>query len=202
MPAPRKKSADARGKLRERAVDVALRLAEEGAWERVRLRRIAAELGVPLPEVLAEFRDLDAVADAWFARLLSAMLAPAPEGFGMRPAKERVKALMLRWFDAAQPHRRVTVDMLKTKLYPSHPHHWVPMAFHLSRLIQWVRDAGGLDAGGRRRQIEEIALTSLFLAALAVWAGDDTPGQRRTREFLERWLDRAEAAAARLFGPE
>jgi hypothetical protein len=66
------------------------------------------------------------------------------------------------------------------------------MIFNLSRTIQWLRDAGGLDAGGRRRQIEEIGLTGLFLATLAVWSRDDTLGQERTRRFLDRRLARAD----------
>jgi hypothetical protein len=81
-------------------------------------------------------------------------------------------------------------------MWPFHPHHYVPMVFNLSRTIQWLRDAAGLDAGGRRRQIEEIGLTGLFLATLAVWARDDTPGQERTRRFLDRRLARADMLMA------
>ncbi len=57
-----------------------------------------------------------------------------------------------------------------------------------------------LDAIGRRRQVEEIGLTLLFLATLAVWLGDETPGQEHTRRFLERRLADADQGMARLFG--
>ena len=127
------------------------------------------------------------------------MLAPTGSGFVRLPARQRVCDLMLRWFDALAGHRRVTGQMLATKLYPAHPHHWVPMIFNLSRLIQWLRDAAALDAGGRRRQIEEVGLTVLFLATLAVWLNDDSAGQERTRRFLERRLATADAAMGRLF---
>ncbi len=40
----------------------------------------------------------------------------------------------------------------------------------------------------------------LFLAALAVWLGDETPGQEHTRRFLERRLAEADRGMARLFG--
>lgn len=172
----------------ERIVDAAVAMAEDSGWEGVRLRVVAEWLGLPLTEVLARFRDLDAVADAWFRRAWEAMLAEQPEGFAKRPTGERVEVLLLRWFDALAPHRRVTGQMLRAKLYPSHPHHWVPLVFNLSRTIQWLRDAAGLDAGGLWRQVEEVWLTGLFLATLTVWLRDDTSGQRRTRDFLRRRL--------------
>lgn len=168
--------------MKDRILDTALALADELGWENVRLRVVADRLGVPMADVLAHYRDRDAVADAWFRRALDAMLA-APPG---PPGGARVRLLLLRWLDALAPHRRVTGEMLRGKLYPSHPHHWVPLIFDLSRTVQWLRDAAGLDAGGIRRQAEEIGLTALFLAILAVWVNDDSEGQRRTRDCLER----------------
>ena len=129
------------------------------------------------------------------------MLAPPPKDFAALPAEARLHLLLMRWFDTLAPHREVTRQMLREKLYPSHPHHWVPMIFNLSRIIQWLRDAALLDAGGRRRQVEEVGLTALFLATLAVWQWDETAGQERTRAFLRRRLARADRAMVRLWGP-
>ncbi len=186
--------------LPARIVDTAVAMAEESGWSGVRLRRVAGQLGVPLSEVRRHFRDLDAVADAWFERANQAMLAPAEHNFADLPARQRLYALLVRWFDALAAHRRPTGAMIAAKLYLPHPHHWVPLIFNLSRTIQWLRDAGGLDAAGRRRQIEEIGLSALFLATLAVWTRDDTPGQERTRAFLDHALARADGAMVRLFG--
>lgn len=186
--------------FRELAVDRAMALADVLGWEGVRMRLVADDMGVPPARLLDHFRDLDAIADAWFARGWRAMLAPPPPGFAALPAAERLHILVMRWFDALAGHRRVTRQMLAAKLYPSHPHHWVPLVFNLSRTVQWLRDAAMLDAPGRRRQIEEIALTALFLATLAVWAGDSSPGQRRTRDFLRRALDAGDGGAVRLWG--
>lgn len=182
-----------------RILEAALDIAEAGGWGDLRLRDVAARAGVALPELRRHYRDANAIADAWFRTALDTMLAPVPRGFYGRPAKDRIEFLLLRWFDALQPHRRVTAEMLEAKLWLFHPHHYVPMVFNLSRLIQWLRDVAGLDAGGRRRQIEEIALTALFLATLAVWCRDDSDGQARTRAFLARRLDRADAWMAKLF---
>ncbi len=186
--------------LDQRIVDAALDFAEEAGWDGLRLRRVAARLDVPLAEVLAHYRDLDAVADAWFRRAWSAMLAAPPEGFAALPARERLHLAIMRWFDALAPHREVTGQILATKLYPSHPHHWVPLVFNLSRNIHWLREAALLDAVGRRRQMEEVGLTWLFLMALAVWLRDETPGQSRTRDVLRHRLADADRAMVRVWG--
>lgn len=189
------------GDLDQQIVDRALGLAAEVGWEGVRLRRVAEDLEITLPELRSRTRDLDAVADAWFVRALDAMLAQTEAGFADLPARERIYLVMVRWFEAQRDERPIVGQMLSAKLYPSHPHHWVPMIFHLSRLIQWVRDAAGLDAGGKRRQVEEVGLTLLFLATLRVWLGDETDDLAATRRFLRRRLSEADTLLANLPRP-
>ncbi len=185
--------------LRERIVDAAMDRAEDTGWDNVRLHDVAEHLGVTLAEVAGLYRDLDAVANAWFGRARDAMLAPPPAGFAALPPSERLETLMLRWFDALAPHREVTAQMLAAKMWPFHPHQWVPMVFELSRTILWLRDAAVLEARPPRRQVEEVGLSALFLATLAVWTRDDTVGQQRTRRFLARRLNTADRIMARVF---
>jgi AcrR family transcriptional regulator len=183
-----------------RIVDATLDLADEVGWEQVRLRVVAERQGLTLSEVNAHFRDLDAVADAWFARAWTAMLQSIDEATAERPPRERLELILSRWFEALAPRRRVTVQILRDKLWPFHPHHWVPMIFNLSRTIVWLRDAAALDAAGFRRAVEEVGLTWIFLITLAVWSVDATPEQSRARETLRRLLDRADRAVSLLFG--
>ncbi len=186
--------------LPARILETALDLAEDVGWEQVRLREVAARLGISMAELHAHYRDQDAVADAWFATAWTAMLAAPPEDFAMLPARERIHLVMMRWFDALAPRREVTGEMLSTKLYPSHPHHWVPLIFNLSRTIQWLRDAARLDAPGRRRQVEEVGLTGLFLATLAYWLRDQSEDQEATRVFLRHRLENADRFMAGIWG--
>ena len=185
--------------VQDRILKAALAIAGEEGWASASLSAVAARAKVPMSELRRHFRDTDAIADAWFRVGLDAMLAPPPRGFSRRPAAARLEILMRRWFDALAPHRRVTAEMLSAKLWIFHPHHYVPMVFNLSRLIQWLRDLAGFEAGGRRKQIEESGLTALFLATLAVWCRDDTENQERTRAFLKRRLAQADGLMARLF---
>ena len=177
--------------LRELVVDTALIMAEEkGSWSAVRLHDVADRLSVPTSKVLDEYRDLDAVADAWFLRGLKAMVGPKPADFMDQPEWRRVETCMLAWLDKLAEHRAVSAQILKGKLHLSHPHHWVPMIFSLSRTIQWLREAAQLPAvyGTRRAQREEVGLTALFLGALMIWTRDKTASQARTRRFLRREL--------------
>ena len=176
---------------RELILDTALAIAEEKRrWSAVRLHEVAERLSIPTTEVLDHYRDLDAVADAWFLRGLKAMVAPKPADFMNYPEWRRIELCLLAWFDALSSHRRVSSQMLLGKLHPSHPHHWVPMVFNLSRTIHWLREAAQLPAeyGTRKSEREEIGLTALFVGALVVWTGDDTMHQERTKEFLRREL--------------
>lgn len=195
---PKRRAAEV--SLDRRIVDVTLDWAGEVGWEGLRLRRVAERLGVPLAEVLDRYRDLDAVADAWFHRAGAAMLETAPEGFAAGSACERLHLMMMRWFDALAPHREVTGQILAAKLYPSHPHHWVPLVFNLSRSIHWLREAALLDATGRRRQMEEVGLTALFLATLALWLRDESPNQARTRAVLRSRLEDADRLVVQVWG--
>ncbi len=181
-----------RTELAGKILDAALALAEDDGWSALRLRTIAERLDVPLGEILEHYRDLDAIADAWFQRAWHAMLQPVPEDFASRQPPERIEFIMMRWFDALAPHRRVTGQMLAAKSWYAHPHHWVPAIFNLSRTVLWLREAARLDATGRQRQVEETGLTALFLATLAVWLRDETEHQERTRTFLQHRLDSAD----------
>src|SRR5215218_11399290 len=161
---------------------------EKGSWSAVRFHDVADRLSVPTSKVLDEYRDLDAVADAWFLRGLKAMVGPKPADFMDQPEWRRVEICMLAWFDKLAEHRAVSAQILKGKLHLSHPHHWLPMIFSLSRTIQWLREAAQLSAvyGTRRAQREEVGLTALFLGALIIWTRDETASQAWTRRFLRR----------------
>jgi len=189
----------AKGRAKDPAEDIletALDIAEADGWGKVRLRVVADRLSLPMTDVLTQYRDLDAVANAWFRRGWDAMLQPPPDGFDDLPARDRLELVIMRWFDALAPHRKVTGQMLSAKLWYAHPHHWVPAIFDLSRTIQWVREAAKLDATGVQRQMEEVGLTGLFLATLRVWLRDGSENQEKTRAYLKRRLTLADRTMA------
>ena len=182
--------------MARRILDTALALAETGGWSTLRLRQVAGRLEIPLAEVRALYRDRDAVADAWFDLADAAMLEAGPPGFADLPVRERLHIAIMAWLDGMAGHRRVTGEMLADKLWPFHPHHNIGLVLRLSRTVQWIREAALLDAGGRRRQIEEIGLSALLVATVRRWLRDDGTGQTATREWLARRLDQADRLMA------
>jgi AcrR family transcriptional regulator len=178
----------------DRIVDAAIALAEERGWENVRLYLVAERLGIGLDDIGRQFRDLDAVANAWFGRARHALLRTPPAIMAGRPPPERLHAAMTTWFDALAPHHRVSAQMLDAKLYPSHPHHWVPMIFDLSRLMHDFLDVARIASTGGRRQLAEVGLTLIFLATLRDWLRRP----ERAGERLRRRLAAADRLLARL----
>lgn len=179
-------------------VSAALALATEQGWDQVRLHAIAARTGQPLVEIGRRYRDVDAVANAWFAEARLALLA-TPRTEDERPgADQRIAAAFARWLDHLAPHRAVAGEILRLKLHPSHPHHWVPMIFDLSRLVHDLLDVAEVEGAGRLRQAQEIGLTLIVLATLRDWLADASPGQERAKERLARRLARAGRLAARV----
>ena len=183
----------------EKILAAALNRAEVEGWQNIRLHDIADDLGTSFPFVGEYFRDQDAIANAWFRKSLDAMLAPSEKAFRDLPPKERLFLVIMRWLDAMAAHRRVTVEMIRVKLYLGHPHHWVPLVFNLSRLVHWIREAAFLDAQGRQRQFEEIGLTTLVVTTLGVWDADQSEDQDRTRQFIRKRLETGDHVMSRLF---
>ena len=168
----------------DRIVDAAIALAEERGWDNVRLWLVADRLGIGLAEIGRQFRDLDAIANAWFERARRELLRVPAGSLADRPPPERLRAAMSAWFDALAPHHAVTVQMLEGKLYLSHPHHWVPMIFDLSRLMHDFLDVARIASTGRRRQLAEVGLTTIFLLTLRDWRRDpERAGERLARRL-------------------
>jgi ubiquinone biosynthesis protein COQ9 len=181
-------------------VDATLAEAEAVGWAELRLFDVAARMKVPLADVRPHFRDLDAVADAWLARGERAMLEAGDQpGFADLPPRERILRAMLAFLDALAAHRKATGQIFRAKLYFGHPHHNLGLLFWVSRTVQWWREAAQLRGDDRRRRVEEIGLSALFAATLAYWVADDSEGQERTRRFLDKRLNDADALMRRLF---
>ena len=180
-------------------IDAALELAHRDGWSKVRMMHLALRLDVPIAEILKQFRDMDAIADSWFERMALVLGQPASEDFKAKSPPERLFDVMIRWFEAFEPHRKVSADMIAEKLYPSHPHHWVPLVFSLSRLVHLFLDAALINSHGRQRQVEELGVSILILSTLRVWCRDQSEDQRSTRKHLRERLSQGDFIMFGLF---
>lgn len=178
---------------REHIVDAALALAAQRGWEALRLRDLAAMLGIGLDDIRRHFREKDELIDAWFDRADAAMLGLADsrvlDGFTPR---QRLVELTMAWLDALEAHRAVTRQMIAAKAEPGHLHIQVPAVMRISRTVQWLREAAGLEEQGLRRALGETGMTAIYLAVFTRWLGEHGPGSPRSRALLDSLLGGAE----------
>ncbi len=191
-PAP----APAPAPTRDEILDAALALGEQRGWDAVHLHEIAQALGLSLATLRQSFDDKDALAEAWFDRADAALLAAAEApGWHRLSPRQRLHRAIRAWLEALAPHRRLTAAMLRYKLQPEHLHLQALGAVRVSRTVQWIREVAGLPSVGWRREVEEAALTAIYLATLARWLTDDTSASLRSERLLDGLLGRAEWAA-------
>lgn len=185
---------------RRRIVLAALRLAHAaGGWDAVHVHAVAREAGVTMQELRRQFGDKDAIAEGLFDLADAAMTAAGREEAWPRlPLRDRLFAALMAWLDALAPHRRLVLAMLGYKLHPEHIHLQVRGVARISRTVQWWREVALSPATGWRRELEEAALTTIYLTTFARWLRDGTPGSESTRRQLRRALALAGRGAALL----
>lgn len=187
--------------LADRILEVALIHAERGGWDALHLHEIAASMEIGLADIYRHYRQKDDLAEAWFGRADFALVcATQREGWHGLSTRERLSLAILAWLEALAPHRRLTAEMLRYKLQPEHLHLQAQGLLHISRTVQWIREAACLPAAGLRREAEEVVLTGIFLSTFGVWLHDPSPEASRTQAWLDRQLRLAERLALRTPG--
>lgn len=182
--------------LRSRILDSALDLGEQRGWDAVHLHDIAQVMGITLADIRRHYQQKDSIAEAWFDRADDALLAmPATPGWNDLSVTQRLHRSLFAWFNELAPHRRITAEMLRYKLHPDHLHLQALGITRVSRTVQWIREVALLRSVGRRREVEEVALTGIYLSTFVYWLNDDSAGFAGTHTFLDRLLAIAERVA-------
>lgn len=180
--------------LARRILDKALEMAEASSWETLHLYDIAAALDITLEQIREHYQQKDDLVEAWFDRADSAMLSDAASReFAQLSGRERIHRAIMTWLQALVRHRRITGEMLRYKLEFGHIHLQVLGIMRVSRTVQWVREAAQQEATHLQRILEEVVLTSIYLATFASWLRDDSPGSEDTGRFLDGLLRQSEA---------
>ena len=182
----------------DRIVDAALSLGAQRTWNAVHLYDIADHMGVGLADIERHFRNKDEIAEAWFRRADNALAACGnTPGWMSMSIRERLSCAIRTWLRALEPHKAITVEMLRYKVQPDHLHLMIQGVIRTSATVQWMREAARVPSIGLRRELEEPALTAIFLGTLASWLTERTPGTPRTWRWLHLHLTVAEAIAHR-----
>ena len=177
----------------------ALQLAERDSWSQVRMMHVASYLNVSIAEILRQFPDMDAISNFWFEQASLILGEQAFQKFEEKSPKERLVDVIMLWFSALEPHRRVTAEMIAEKLYLSHPHHWGPLVFNLSRLVHLFLDVALINSHGNQRRIEELGITFVLISTFRVWSCDQSEVKDPTRRYLLKQLAWGERIMYRFF---
>lgn len=186
---------------RESVLDATLDLAARDGWDSVHLHDVAQALDVPLSHVYRLFDGKDAVGEALFDRADRALLqcCEAPDWSGLA-VRERLERAIWAWLAALAPHQDTARAILRYRLQPEHVHLQLLGATRVSRTVQWIREAALIRSTSWRREVEEAALTAVYLTVFARWLLDDSPMQASSRVLLHRLLAAGEAGALRFLG--
>ena len=187
---------DASDSVAERILDAAVHLAHSRSWEAIRLHQVADEMGLELQELYQHFKQKDDLVEAWYDRADRAMLADAAqEDYRQLSVRARFHRSIMCWLTSMQAHRDISRQMLAYKFELGHVHLQVLGLLRISRTVQWILESAHRDAVHVQRVLEEISLTSIYLATFAHWMFDSSRNAVKTSRYLDRLLSRAEAMA-------
>jgi AcrR family transcriptional regulator len=171
------------------AIDALLAEAGERGWKRVSLADIARRANLPLTELHQKFHGKAALLDAFQDRLDEAVLrdgAPAADD----PPRDRVFEVVMRRFDAMQPHKEAIRSILRDSRCD--PVLWLRGGCRLLRSAALMLEAAGISAWGPGGQLKSKGLLVIYLATLREWLDDGSNDMARTMAVLDRHLRQAE----------
>jgi AcrR family transcriptional regulator len=171
------------------------RVIAEHGWPGLTMGRLAAESGLSLAVLRERFPSrLDPLV-LHGRRVDAAVLAGTVPGQG-GAARDRLFDVLMRRFDAMQPHRAGILRFLRDMRRD--PSLAALLGPQLSLSMRWMLDAAEIGGEACRRRAMALGLVAVWLAAVRAWAEDDSEDLGPTMAALDRVLDRAEQVARTL----
>jgi AcrR family transcriptional regulator len=170
----------------DKIIDAALACIARQGWRRLSLADIAAEAGLPILRVYRLFSSKPAILCGFFRRIDETVLAAPPEGEPEERPRDRVFDLLMRRFDALQPHR-AALDVLAREL-PTDPLAALAAGAGLLRSMRWMLEAAGISAEGLGGAVAVKLTAAAYLATLRAWRRDESPDLAPTMAALDRRL--------------
>ncbi len=174
------------------AVEAMLTLAAERGWYSVSLADIAQRAKIGLADLHEQFDSKEGLLREYVDSLdLAVLKGDLPEAEAS--VRDRLFDVMMRRFDAMQPHR----EGIRAILRDVRGDPWVLLC-SLPRLLSSARlmlEAAGVSSSGTRGRIKAKGLAGVYLSVLRTWLYDDSPDMAKTMSALDRSLRRVEGVA-------
>jgi hypothetical protein len=182
-----------------RLLDGFWRTVAEHGWRGTTLSRVADAAGLPLAELRAVAScPLDLLKRHGEAVDRSVVAGTVADPAS--PARERVFDILMRRFDAMQPHRPGILRFLEE--LPRDPLAAMMLAPLLPVSMAWMLEAARVDTSGPLGAARVKGLCGVWLAVARSWMNDPSEDLSATMAALDRALDRAEQIARTLRVPE
>jgi len=187
---PRSATAPTPASERDKIIAALLALLADSRFETIGLADVAAQAGVSLAQLRAEFASTLAIVAAHIKATDRAVLAADLSDMAEEPARERLFDVLMRRLETLAPHREAVRSLLRSARRS--PPLALALNRHAVRSQQWMLTAAGIGSSGPRGMIRAQGLAMLFASVLRTWIDDEDPGQARTMAALDRALARGQ----------
>lgn len=183
--------------IADRLLDAALEIIASRGWRALATAELAAAADVSPAEVYRRYPAKPDLLAALLARTDLAVLA-GPAVDLTEPPRDRLFDVLMRRFDALQPHRDAYLRLMRE--LPLDPVAMLVFLPRFARGMAWMVEAAGLSSAGAAGFVRCQGIAAIYLQALRVWARDDSADMARTMAAVDQGLTRADSLVGRLPG--
>ncbi|HYM04570.1 MAG TPA: hypothetical protein VET85_16570 [Stellaceae bacterium] len=187
------------GDAEERLIEAALALAVAKGWRGISLGEIVEAAGLPLASAYRLHLSKVGILDGLRRRTDRAVLAgPVPDAG--TPPRDRLFDVLMRRFDALQPHQVALRAILRDAFGDPASMLAVPK---ILASMAWMLEAAGISTAGWSGKLRVNVLAGVYLSVFRVFLDDESSDLTATMAALDRRLRGAESLL-RLsrFGPK
>ena len=184
------------GSNRERAIASFFALLPEHPFEEIGMAQIAADAGLSLADLRAEFDSTLSILAAHIKEIDRQVVAADATDMAEESPRERLFDVLMRRLEILEPQK----DAVRSLLRSAGRNPGLALALNgLSvRSQQWMLTAAGIGASGPKGVLRAQGLALLYANVLRTWVDDEDKGSARTLAALDRELARGQRFAGLL----
>lgn len=175
---------------RDRIIAALMTLLASTPFEDIDYADIAAQAGVSLATLRAEFDSTFAILAAYIAQIDQKVLAGGDDDIADETPRERLFEVLMRRLEAMQDARPAIRSLMRSAR--RHPSLALAMGALAVKSQRWMLTAAGIGSAGPRGVARAQGLAVLFAGVLRTFLHDEDEGLAPTMAALDRALSRGE----------
>jgi AcrR family transcriptional regulator len=184
------------GSNRDRAIASFFALLAEQPFEEVGMAQIAADAGLSLADLRAEFDSTLSILAAHLKEIDRQVLAADATDMEEESPRERLFDVLMRRLEILEPQKDAVRSLLRSA--GRNPGLALTLNGLSVRSQQWMLTAAGIGASGPKGVLRAQGLALLYANVLRTWVDDEDKGSARTLAALDRELARGQRFAGLL----